>query len=61
MDGAAGSAADPPHNYQANDLSVSNYVRHCVCEAILYKMLVYDRDHRQGEAHPSQLHVQNRG
>ena len=27
MDGAAGSAADPPHNYQANDLSVSNYFR----------------------------------
>ena len=42
MDGAAGPAADPPHNYQATDLSVSKYFRHCVCEAILYKMLLYD-------------------
>ena len=41
-DGAAGPAADPPHDYQANDLSVSNYFRHCVCEAILYNMLLCD-------------------
>ena len=47
MDGAAGSAADPPHNYQANDLSVSNYFRHCVCKAILYKMLLYDHKERR--------------
>ena len=49
MDGAAGPTADPPHNYQANDLS--DYFRHCLCDAIRYKMLLYD------QVNPNQLHV----